>query len=229
MKQRNLTIVLCITLCGTVLTAGGREISDQAEFPQISEQPTDRDVPLGGSTVLTIQSTNADSFQWYRNGVPLAGETNSTLTLENVTVADVGYYSSVLIKGTEVLPTRSAAVTIYAMSGGGGLTIYALPVAASGTSGSCPGAYAGYVNYTKTVSQGWGWAPSTNTTVHTASDLNRTDTKVVYLGKYGDNGCAQTTVTVPHPTASPKYRFTIYFPNNVPTNSYAITLNGFDP
>ncbi len=229
MKQQNLKIVMCITLCGLVLAARGREVSDQAEFPQISEQPTDRDVPLGGSTVLTIQSTNADSFQWYRNGVPLAGETNSTLMLENVTVADVGYYSGVLIKGTEVLPTRSAAVTVYAMSGGGNFTVFGSPVPSGGSSGSCPGTYAGYVNYTKTVSQGWGWAPSTNTTVHTASDLNRSDTKVYYAGKYGDTGCNQTTVTVPHPTASPKYRFTIFFANNVPTNSYAITLSGFNP
>ena len=28
---------------------------------------------------------------------------------------------------------------------------------------------------------------------------------------------------------SPVYRFTIYFPNNVPTNAYNITLDGFKP
>jgi len=89
--------------------------------------------------------------------------------------------------------------------------------------------YAGYVNYIKTISQGWGWAPTTNTTLHTATDANRLDTKVQYVGKFGDAGCSQTIVTVPHPTYTPKYRFTIYFPNNVPTNSYAITLVGFDP
>src|ERR1043165_4035483 len=112
MKKTKLKTVLCVTLCGLAGAAGGQELADQDEFPQIAAQPIDRDVPLGGTTVLTVQSTNADSFQWYRNGVPLAGQTNSTLTLENVATADVGYYSSVLIKGTEVLPTRSAAVNV---------------------------------------------------------------------------------------------------------------------
>ena len=111
MNYRNLKTILCATLCGLALAVWGRDISDQAEFPQISEQPTDRDVPLGGTTILTTQSTNANNFQWYRNGLPLDGQTNSTLTLENVAIADVGYYSCVLVKGTEVLPSHRCGVT----------------------------------------------------------------------------------------------------------------------
>jgi hypothetical protein len=77
------------------------------------------------------------------------------------------------------------------------------------------------------VSQGWGWAPTG--TVHTATDTNRTDTKVEFIGKSNDTGCNQTTVTVPHPTTSTKYQFKLYFPDNVPTKSYALTLSGFNP
>lgn len=109
-------------------------------------------------------------------------------------------------------------------------TVYANPVASPGSSGSCPGSYAGYVVYMKTLSQGWGWKPATNTTFHSACDgSGRMDTKVTYNGKGGDSGCAQTDVTVPNPPASKVYRFTIYFPNNVPTTNYPIILNGFDP
>lgn len=101
------------------------------------------------------------------------------------------------------------------------------------TLGACPGSYVCYLNYKKTIAQGWGWKPSTNTTVHTASDTNRTDTWVEALGKYGDVHCGVQTVTVPHPPASPSYRFSIYFPSNCPsplnTNVYKITLTGFDP
>lgn len=218
-------------IAGLAPTAQCGDEADQAEYPQIAAQPTDQDVALGGSTVLSVKSINGDSYQWLRNGAAIEGATNSTLTLEKVSTNDVGYYSCYVVKGTEVVPTRSAAVTVYAMSGGGsgGFTVWATPVANGGSSGSCPGAYAGYVNYTKTISQGWGWVPCTNTTVHTATDTNRTDTKVYYMGKYGDTGCAETTVTVPDPTASPKYRFTVFFPNNVPTNAYALTLDGFNP
>jgi hypothetical protein len=110
------------------------------------------------------------------------------------------------------------------------ITVYGMPVSGGGSQGTCPGSYIGYVNYTKTVSQGWGWAPSTNTTLHRASDgSGRTDTKVQYVGRSSDSGCAQTTVAIPDPTFSTKYRFTIFFTNNIPTNAYPITLSGFNP
>lgn len=117
------------------------------------------------------------------------------------------------------------------LDGGGATVVFGLPVTSSGSSGSCPGAYSGYVNYIKPMSQGWGFAPSTNTTIHTVSDQNRTDTKVQYNGYYGDGGCGATTLNVPDPAPSPKYRFTVFFPRGVqvPTNSYPITLTGFDP
>jgi hypothetical protein len=107
------------------------------------------------------------------------------------------------------------------------VVITATPVVGSGTNGTCPGGYIGYVNYTKTVANGWGWVPTN--TVHTATDTNRTDTKVEFQGKSGDFGCNQTTVTIPDPTTSTKYRFNVYFTNNVPTNAYSIVLAGFNP
>ncbi len=230
MNKQIAQILTFAAITGLAFIARGAVSLDQSEFPQIAAQPIDQDVPVGGSTVLTAEATNADSYQWLRNGVVLDGQTNSSVALENVGTNDVGYYSCVVIKGSEVVPTRAASVNVYTMDGGGGtITVFGWPVVSGGNQGNCPGPYAGYVNYIKTVSQGWGWAPSTNTTIHTASDGNRTDTKIVYGGKYGDVGCNQTTVTVPDPTYSPKYRFSIYFTNNVPTNSYAITLTGFNP
>jgi hypothetical protein len=230
MNKQITKMLATATITGLVSLAWAADELDQAEFPQISAQPIDQDVLMGGSTALTVEATNGDSYQWLRNGVVMEGQTNSSLILENVGINDVGYYSCAVIKGAEVIPTREASLNVYALDGGGGpITVFGWPVTSSGSQGSCPGAYTGYVNYTKTVSQGWGWATDTNTTTHTASDQNRTDTKVVYTGKYGDINCNQTTVTIPDPTSSPKYRFSIYFTNNVPTNSYAITLTGFNP
>jgi len=238
MKNQIAGRIASLAVVGWVLPAAGVLVSanldtpdpDQVEFPQITAQPADRDVPLGGGTVLTVQSSNADSFQWLRNGVVLDGETNSSLTLANVGVNDVGYYSCSVLKGYEVVPSRTATVTAYRATGGGMITVFGLPVVSGGGgSGSCPGPYAGYLNFVKPASQGWGWVPTAGVTLHTATDTNRTDTKIVFGGKLGDSGCAQTTVVLPEPHPSSKYRFTIYFPNNVPTNSYGITLSGFDP
>lgn len=136
-------------------------------------------------------------------------------------------------KTTKTIHNLLAGVGIIALICGGGqtafadVTIYATATVSSGSNGVCPGGYVGYVSYTKTTAQGWGWAPTN--TVHTATDTNRTDTKVEFEGKLGDAGCNQTTVTVPHPTTSTKYRFKVYFPNNVPTNSYPLVLQGFAP
>jgi hypothetical protein len=106
--------------------------------------------------------------------------------------------------------------------------VYAQPITSTGNLGTCPGPYAGYVNYTPTNGD-WGFAPLTNTTVFTAGDTNRTNTRVEYVGDYGDSGCAQTTVTIPNPPYSPAYRFSIYFTNDVPSTNYPITLSGFSP
>jgi len=230
MKKQVTHIIAFAAITGLTLTAWGGAILDQSEFPQILAQPIDQDVPVGGSTVLSVEATNADGFLWLRNGTVIEGQTNSSLALENVGINDVGLYHCYLIKGTEAVPTRAATLNVFAATSGDTITVFGTPVLGGGSQGTCPGPYTGYVNYRKTVSQGWGWGPSTNTTIHTATDgAGRTDTKVEYGGKNGDKGCDQTTVMIPDPTLSPKYRFSIYFTNNVPTNAYPITLSGFDP
>jgi len=204
---------------------------DQTEFPTITAQPVDQSVPVGSKAVLSVQAVNADSYQWQSNGVAIEGQTNCTLILENVRINDAGSYSCMVsLNGGDTVPTRAASLNVVTVSltGGGPITVYGLPTVGGGTQGTCPGRYAGYVNYTKTISQGWGWAPTG--TVHTAADgSGRSDTKIVYVGISYDSGCNQTSVTIPHPPISAKYRFSIYFPNNVPTTNYPIVLTGFNP
>ena len=231
MTNKTLLLSLLTILTGPAWFAFGADDFDQPEFPQLTRQPIDQAIRLGSNAVFSAQATNGSlGFQWFRNGVAMEGQTNSDLSLENVGIGDVGFYTCNITKnGAESVPTRTASLNVFTDSAGGPITVYALPVSSNGSQGTCPGPYAGYVNYTKSVSQGWGWAPTAGVTLHTAADLNRLDTKVQYGGKNGDSGCNQTIVTVPSPTYSPKYRFTIYFTNNVPTNSYPITLTGFDP
>lgn len=191
---------------------------------------------FGSNAVFTVTAENADGCQWLCNGNPLDDQTNATLVITNCGIKDVGYYACNLYNGMETVPTRSASLMVYTNSIDpvtqvDPVTVYAFPVSGSGGTGTCPGHYAGYVNYTKTTQQGWGWVPDTTNgnTTFIASDANRSDTKIQYIGGFGDGGCNQTAVTVPSPAVSPVYRFAIYFTNNVPTNAYAITLNGFKP
>jgi hypothetical protein len=265
MKKCLLHGIALAATAGLALGAHAQATTDQSQFPAILQQPVDQCLPMGAPATFAVDATNADSYQWYCNGMLLDGETNSSTTIPSVSINNVGYYSASVIRGSEAVPTRPANLNAYIMAGsastitpasmqsaastssspstttmtmssfdlgsGGPITVFGSPVVSSGGSGSCPGKYSGYVNFTKTAANGWGWAPSTNTTIHTATDTNQTITKVQALGDYGDSYCNQTTATVQNPPMSPVYRFTIYFPTNttVPTNPYPITLNGFDP
>jgi hypothetical protein len=220
-----------VVIAGNLVHAQTTEPLDQAEFPTITAQPVDQAVTVGSNAALSVQAVNADSYQWLRNGVPIDGQTNSSLVIEQVGIENAGSYScNVSLNGGDAVPTRAASLNVMTSSvmSGDQIILYGSPKVGGGTQGTCPGSYAGYVNYTKTISQGWGWAPAG--TVHTAADGGgRTNTKIVYLGISYDSGCHQTSVTIPHPPISAKYRFTIYFPNNVPTTNYPIVLTGFNP
>lgn len=245
-------------IAGSALAVQAQQFN---QYATILQQPLDQCVAVGDTAVFSVVATNATSYQWLFNGAAVDGATNSSFEIPDVAVSNVGLYSAFVYDGSEAVPTRSAALDVYmapaspAPSGGTPLmssmaamassgfsaspmdvdgaqfiVVFGAPVVSGGGSGSgCPGKYSGYVNFIPP--SGWGFLPATNTTVYTATDTNQTITKVQYGGCYGDNACAQTSVTIPYPAMSPQYRFTIYFPTNcpVPTNAYPITLYGFNP
>jgi hypothetical protein len=241
MIKKNSRIIALAGIAGWIALAGiaygdDTTLVSQPDFPRIIYQPEDQMVYLGSNATFTVNAENADGYQWLRNGNSLNGQTNGTLTIENTGVNDVGFYSCDVSKDTETVPTRAASLMVYTSSidpqtGVDPIVVFGFPLLGGGSQGTCPGHYIGYVNYTKAVTNGWGWAPDTTNgnTIFTVTDTNRTNTKIEYVGAYGDNGCNQTTVTVSNPPGSPVYDFTIYFTNNVPTNAYAITLSGFKP
>jgi hypothetical protein len=207
----------------------------QPKYPLILVQPEDQYVPMGSSATFSVTAENANGYQWLENGNLMNDQTNYSLVISNAGISDVGYYSCDVFKDAAFAPTRLASLLVYTSSidpqtGVDPIVIFGLPLLGSGGQGSCPGHYIGYVNYLPGTN-GWGWMPdkTNGNTIFTASDTNRTNTKIQYVGEYGDIGCNQTTVTIPNPPFSPQYEFTIYFTNNVPTNAYPMTLSGFYP
>ena len=53
-------------------------------------------VSSGSSVTISVVAggiPNVFTYQWYRNGVAITGETGSTLTISSISTTDVGIYS----------------------------------------------------------------------------------------------------------------------------------------
>lgn len=89
--------------------------------PVIKQQPASQSV-VAGATVLLSVGTNGEgtlSFQWSKNGVPLAGATNQTLQIDNVRTDSAGAYSVSVRDAVGVVNSNTATLTVTARPGYG--------------------------------------------------------------------------------------------------------------
>jgi hypothetical protein len=91
-------------------------ISFQYLPPRVSTPPASRTVQWGDSCSFAVETYYTPSglwFQWRHNGREISGATESTLTLNNVTTNDAGYYDVLITNcsGGSVL-SRSAQLTV---------------------------------------------------------------------------------------------------------------------
>ncbi len=243
MKNRFLKITLAASCTAAVsLVTGCKTLK-----AHIVAQPQDQIVPLGSPASFTIQAQKPVPFQWHplsyqwqRNLTPnisktstnwmnLSSETNSSLNIPSAHHADVGFYR-VRVSGSQEVISDTASLQVFTTTGTL-LTLFGGPVMSSGTGAApCPSGYVGYVNYKKPLPD-WGWVPIPGVATYIAADATqRADTKIEMSGSSGDHPCSQTPDSATGPLKSAKYRFTVYFPNNVPsTNQYPINLTGFNP
>lgn len=84
-------------------------------LPAISAQPVSSTTfHEGGDGVLSIvvEGVSPISYQWWQGGVPLAGETNQTLTIYDVTTNRAGYYFAVVSNAYGAVTSSVAVVTV---------------------------------------------------------------------------------------------------------------------
>ncbi|MGH7942267.1 MAG: immunoglobulin domain-containing protein, partial [Limisphaerales bacterium] len=164
----------------------------QPQYPFIILQPNDQCLPIGSDVTFTVTALNADGYQWLRNGNAMEDATNSTLVIQNAGIQNVSYYSCDVFNGMQSIPTRSALLQVYTnwidpKTGVDPMVVYSFPYpGGGGKRNTCPGPYKGYATYAPGTNT-WGWPidTSSNNTVFTATDTNRTDTKIEYCGMYG--------------------------------------------
>jgi hypothetical protein len=89
--------------------------------PAISVQPADVSVVTtnAASAVFSVEATGPGPFhyQWLYNGVVIPGQTNATLTVQNVTGAKAGLYEAVVVgAGGVTASTRATLSTVVPVS-----------------------------------------------------------------------------------------------------------------
>lgn len=91
---RHAAFALCFScLCPQI--SGAEAIHAQAAAPTVAVQPRNPSVSLGATVSFraTVSGNPPFLYQWRLNDTPLAGATNSTFILTNVTSSDAGSYT----------------------------------------------------------------------------------------------------------------------------------------
>jgi len=103
------------------LFMGSLGVMPSNAVPLIVSQPQPQSVYAGGTVTFSVTSVSPllTTNQWYKNGSPLSGQTNTTLTLNNVQSGDATTYS--VRVGNSVGFTNSVSATLTLLASGNSL------------------------------------------------------------------------------------------------------------
>ena len=92
--------------------------------PAITRQPENQTVLAGGSVTFTAAASGSPTptFQWWRDGQPIAGATGATYNVTNVRATDAGVYSVVATNPGGSQLSSGAALTVIAPNANARLT-----------------------------------------------------------------------------------------------------------
>ena len=105
----------------TIFTAGGVVMSAPATLtlttpipPVITSQPQGATVNTGATLALTVAATGTPTptYQWRKDGVPVAGAMSTTLVLANIAASAAGNYTVVATNPAGSVMSNVAAVTV---------------------------------------------------------------------------------------------------------------------
>lgn len=129
-----------------IIRAVGFERFTITPLPIIIVQPQSQSVLQGTSVTLTVTTSNAGSFQWYKDGVSISGAIGSSLTINNFSQSNEATYT-----------VRVTNVAGYVVSNGAVLTrtiFYNVVRSGTATRNNCQGAGETGTTVTYTVNAG---------------------------------------------------------------------------
>ncbi len=89
-------------------------VNPAAQAPAITTHPQSRTVTVGETVTFTVLATGTAplSYQWRKDGQPLAGQTGSALTLANVQASAAGSYTVVVSNSAGQVTSNPAVLTV---------------------------------------------------------------------------------------------------------------------
>ena len=125
--QYQVVISGCNSLTSTPFTLS---VSDAVT---LSGQPASSSVVCSGSSISTSVAVSGPNptFQWYKEGIPLSGQTSASLALTNLQASDSGEYTVV------VAGCNSLTSSVFSLTVNQSLSLLAQPASSSAV---CPGA-----------------------------------------------------------------------------------------
>lgn len=99
------------TFSYTVNVAAGANVA-----PAFTTQPTARSALVGGSVTFTAAASGSPTptYQWYKNGAALSGQTAATLTLTALTLTDAATYTVVATNAAGSVTSNPVTLTVTA-------------------------------------------------------------------------------------------------------------------
>ena len=152
-------------------------------IPTITAQPASAERCVAGNITFNVTATDATSYQWKKGGLAMVGETNSSLTLSNLTLADADDYSVTVTNTCGNVTSNNAT-----------LTINALPSAGSSAGGPITFCSGGSVSLTATGGTTYQWRKDgTNTATSNPLVVTTSGSYDVYA--ISDKGCTSASAS----------------------------------
>jgi hypothetical protein len=94
--------------------------------PSIITQPQSAALPVGANVFFTVVATGTEplSYQWFKNGTPLTGETASSLILASISYAEAGSYTVRVTNAVDVALSSQALLSVANIATNHGTTAY---------------------------------------------------------------------------------------------------------
>jgi hypothetical protein len=107
-------VVTVTNVAGAVTSAPVTLTVVDTNLPVIVTQPESRTNLVGTTASFTVAATSCSplSYQWYHGANPLTDETNATLTLPGVQLADGGSYTVEVSNAAGTVPSAAAILTV---------------------------------------------------------------------------------------------------------------------